>query len=310
MPTLPTLYILTGPTAVGKTELALQWAECNNAEIVSCDSLLVYQGMDIGTAKPTSVELNRIPHHLIDIVPVSEQYTIKQYIDTAIRVINDVALRGKKILIVGGSGFYLKSFLAPLLDSVEIPKVIKSQVNHLYEEKGLPVLVARLLDLNPQGVGTLDLHNPRRVIKALERCISTGKALIELRKEYSDLQSPFHNYPKTVTLLQRDAEDLRSRIRGRVQAMFHAGLVKEVQTLLQKNIFNNPSAVSAIGYKEVIEWLQSDQNQLLTTLEEKIIQNTLKLVAKQRKWFRHQIQFDKVINLSKTEPKLMDLFFC
>lgn len=304
----PTLYILTGSTAVGKTELALEWAECNNAEIISCDSLLVYQGMDIGTAKPTSAELVRVPHHLINIVPASKQYTVKKYIDAAIEVVNGIALRGKKILIVGGSGFYLKSFLAPLLDSIEIPKTVKSQVNHLYEQKGLMKLVSHLLELNPQGVGTLDLNNPRRVTKAVERCIATGRTLIELKKECNDLQSPFHNCLKSVTLLQRDSEDLQNRIRERVRAMFQVGLIKEVQHLLQENILANPSAASAIGYKEIIEWLQSGQNNSITALQEKVIQSTLKFVAKQRKWFRHQIQLDKVINLSKTKVEPMDLF--
>lgn len=304
----PTLYILTGPTAVGKTELALEWAQRNDAEIISCDSLLVYKGMNIGTAKPTTLELASVPHHLINVVDIRIQYTVKQYIEAALAAIQKIISEGRKILIVGGSGFYLKSFLVPLLDNVEIPAAIVNEVNKLYQEGGLSVIVQLLLERNPEGVGKLDLHNPRRVVKALQRSLVTGKTLMELEKDYNSLESPFAVYPKTVTLLERDQADLKNRIQKRVTHMLASGLIEEVQLLLKKGILENPSAASAIGYKEVIKWIQLGQIGPLASLEEEIIQNTLRLVSKQRKWFRHQMQFDQTINLSEVTPTAEILF--
>src|SRR2546423_950109 len=117
----PVLHVLTGPTAVGKTEWALRWAEENNAEIVSCDSLLFYRGMDIGTAKPTPVERARVRHHLIDICDVRELMDVTHYVTKAREAVNEITARGRGVLVTGGSGFYLKSFFAPVADDVAVP---------------------------------------------------------------------------------------------------------------------------------------------------------------------------------------------
>src|SRR6185436_658468 len=114
----PVLHVLTGPTAVGKTEWALRWAEANNAEIVSCDSLLFYRGMDLGTAKPTAAELQRVPHHLIDVCDVTDPMDVTRYVTLARKAVAEIAARGRQILVTGGSGFYLRCFFAPVADEV------------------------------------------------------------------------------------------------------------------------------------------------------------------------------------------------
>lgn len=288
---LKKLHILTGTTAVGKTEIAIKWALENNAEILSCDSLLFYKGMDIGTAKPTAQELNEVKHHGINIVAVYHNYNIKEYIDYAKEIIRDIHSREKKVLIVGGSGFYLKAFLAPVVDEIEVSKIIKEKVDKIFENQGPSGLLQELDNINKQGTGDLDRKNPRRVMKALQRCLATGKSCIELKESFEQSATPFDEYDKDVVLLQREPDDLKIRIVKRVERMFELGLVEEVRRLIGQGIKQNPSAASAIGYREVIKWIENGANQAnLNLLKSQIVQNTNKLVAKQRKWFRTQLR--------------------
>lgn len=304
-----TLYVLTGPTAVGKTEYSLRWAEQNNAEILSCDSTLFYQGMDLGTAKPSRDELERVPHHGIDLVPVSQQYSIAEYLNYSQGVIQDVFSRGKRLLITGGSGFYLKSFFEPVVDDVNISDSVHYEVVALDEQGGLHSMVKRLLELNPEGVGELDLQNPRRVARALERCLATGKSVVELRNAFASQKTPFDHYSKRLTLLTRPPEALEKRIRLRARGMIYIGLIDEVKRLLDEGILNNPSAASAIGYKETIQWLRLGKTDR-SSLEAAIVRNTLKLVKKQRTWFNTQIRPDQIIDLEEQEVDTPELFTC
>src|SRR5688572_18814316 len=154
------LHVLTGPTAVGKTEWALRWAERHEAEIVSCDSLLFYRGMDVGTAKPGAAERARVPHHLIDIRDVTEPMDVAGFATLARAAVDDILQRGRAVLVTGGSGFYLKTFLGPVTDDVEVPPAVRAAVARLTPAEA----VERLRALNPQGLGTLDVANPRRVV--------------------------------------------------------------------------------------------------------------------------------------------------
>ncbi len=275
------IHLLTGCTAVGKTELALQWAEENDAEIVSCDSLLFYRGMDIGTAKPTKEELIRVPHHLIDICEPSERMDIARYVNMARKTVHDILSRGHRVLVTGGSGFYLKAFLAPVVDGVVVSKEIRESV----EKLTLAEAVAHLGELNPDG--TLDRDNPRRVTRALERCLASGRSLRQLRDDFAAQPSAFADYEVELVELVRDREVLAQRIRERVDTMLAAGLVTEVEQLLERNLQANPSAALSIGYREVIEMLAGELPR--ETLAEKISQNTRGLVKKQRTWFRTQL---------------------
>lgn len=292
------LYLLTGPTGVGKTELALDWAGKNEAEILSCDSLLFYRGMDIGTAKPSLSEQLQVIHHGIDVSPVDQQFNIKSYIDLAKQVVKSVQENGKKLLIVGGSGFYLKSFFSPVVDHIDVPDSLNKEVLELYERSGLDGLMSELLKLNPQGVGDLDVLNHRRVIKALLRCRASGKTLLELKASFDAQQSPFAAYEKKICIVDRNPEVLKERIRSRVFEMIRLGLIDEVELLIQQGIEKNPSAANAIGYRETIAWLKN-HNSSKTDLAEAIILNTKKLVAKQRKWYRTQIKGAQLINLDE-----------
>ena len=283
-----TLHIITGPTAVGKTEYALSYAQKHDAEIVSCDASLVYRGMNIGTAKPSPEELARVPHHLIDVNEVDEPYDIVAYVRDAQAAVKDIFARGKSVVVTGGSGFYLKSFFAPVIDIVVVSDAIRAQVADLYESKGLEGLVADLGQRSPEGFGNLDRLNPRRVLRALERCIASGKSLPALQAEFAARPEPYAEFQKRYVLLERDAENLRQRVTRRVEMMLQAGLIEEVECLRELGIESNSSAATAIGYRETLSYLKGDIQ--LKALAPAIIQNTNHLVKKQRTWFRTQIR--------------------
>jgi len=291
----PKLYIITGPTAVGKTEYALSFAETHNAEIVSCDASLVYRGMDIGTAKPTPEDLARVPHHLIDVQPVDQPYDIVAYVRDAETVVADIFARGKSVVVTGGSGFYLKSFFAPVIDLVKVSDSVRESVAHLYEAQGLEGLLQELRQRSPAGLGNLDSMNPRRVLRALERSIASGKSLPELQAEFAARPEPYRECEKKLILLERDTENLRQRIALRAEQMVKDGLIYEVEDLIQQDLRKNPSAASAIGYRETLAFL--DHKIELRELVPEIVQNTIHLVKKQRTWFRTQIRRpDELIN--------------
>ncbi len=294
-----TLYILTGPTAAGKSALALTWAEANNAEILSCDSMLVYRGMDIGTAKPSAEERRRAPHHGLDLIPVNQPFSVGEYVEMARGVVADIFSRGRKVLVVGGSGFYLKSFFAPVTDRLEIPPQIKQTVKAIAALSGLDGLRSELLKLNPDGVGEIDMQNPRRVQSALERCLASGRSVIALRRDFESQTSVFHHYEKRVCCLRRDREDLKRRIQLRVNAMLEAGLVKEVRGLLEAGIKQNPNAASAIGYRETITHIEKDGS--IEDLKSDIVKNTISLVKKQHSWLKKQISQESEMFLDEAE---------
>ncbi|HBM85288.1 MAG TPA: tRNA (adenosine(37)-N6)-dimethylallyltransferase MiaA [Opitutae bacterium] len=282
------LHIITGPTAVGKTEYALSYAAKHNAEIVSCDASLVYRGMDIGTAKPSPDELDRVPHHLIDVNEVDAPYDVVAYVRDAEAAVADIFARGKSVVVTGGSGFYLKSFFASVIDLVVVSDAIRVEVADLYAANGLEGLVAELRQRSPQGLGNLDVMNPRRVLRALERCIASGKSLPDLQAEFAARPEPYSDCEKNYILLERDPENLRQRIARRVDQMMQSGLVEEVECLRELGIERNPSAASAIGYRETLAYLRGEIE--LKALVPAIVQNTNHLVKKQRTWFRTQIR--------------------
>lgn len=291
------LHIISGPTAVGKTAYALEYAQAHNAEIVSCDASLVYRGMDIGTAKPTEVEMAAVPHHLIDLCSVDTPFDIVAFDQAAQAAIAEISRRGKSVVVTGGSGFYLKSFLAPVIDTVVVNDAVRAEVAAIYEESGLEGLLVALAHCSPEGFGALDIKNPRRVLRALERCLASGKSLPELQADFAARPEPYPDYDKKLVLLERDSEELRERVAGRVDQMLEAGLLAEVEQLKAQGIERNPSAASAIGYRETLAYLRGELSE--AELKPAIVQNTNHLVKKQRTWFRTQIRdADEVVRFA------------
>lgn len=285
-PTGPALRVLTGPTAVGKTEAALRWAEQHDAEIISCDSVCVYRGMDIGSAKPTPAEQLRVRHHGLDLVEPSERYAIPRYIDMARAAIAAAHARGRRVLITGGSGFYLAAFFGPVIDALEIPPAVADEVRTLHRQ-GPAALLLRLRALEgPTLPAWLDLRNPIRVAKALERRMASGRPLDALRDEFLARKSPFADHAVTCEVLERPDAELKARIALRTDLMLRTGLIEESTRLLAMNLDPELTSARAVGYRAVMDWLAGGSRVAREGLVERINLDTWALVRTQRKWLR------------------------
>lgn len=293
-----TLHLLTGSTASGKSALALAWAQAHGAEILSCDALQVYQGLDIGTAKPTAAERALAPHHGLDLCDPARAFSVAEYRDYAARTVAEIHRRGKAVVVVGGSGFYLKCFFAPVADDVDVPEVVEREVRAWEVSGGLAALVARLRAASPAGTGAVDLRNPRRVSRALARCLASGLGVPELAARFAQQGTPFDSFEKKLVRIDRAPAELAERIRARAAQMVRAGLIEEVRRWAD-SLRANPAAGSAIGYRETLAWLDEGEKAPRAELAEAIAQRTRQLVKKQRTWFRTQLPPHRVVELTE-----------
>jgi tRNA dimethylallyltransferase len=279
MPSQPALVLLVGPTAVGKTELAIQLAETLGAEIISADSRLFYRGMDIGTAKPAPQELQRVPHHLIDIVDPDETLSLAVFQHMARDAIAGVQRRSKLPLLVGGTGQYVRA----VTEGWQPPEVapdtrLRDELGRLKDERGSDWLHARLQQLDPAAAESIDPRNTRRTIRALEVILTTGRLFSAQRRHG---QSPYH----LVTIgLSRPRPDLYARIDARIEAMFKAGLLDEVRGLLDAGYGPGLPAMSAIGYRECARVIQEQWDAEQAKAEMR--RATRMYVRRQSNWFK------------------------
>jgi tRNA dimethylallyltransferase len=286
MKTAPTLRLLTGPTASGKTETALRWAESCGGEILSCDSVCIYRGLNIGSAKPSAAEQARAPHHGIDLAEPAERYSVAAYVTYARGIIDSAIARGKPLMVTGGSGFYFAAFFGPVADALEIPEAASTEAKEL-QNRGVEFLRKRLEELEGGKLPTwLDVDNPIRLTKALERRLASGRPLDELRDDFLGKPGPFADLKFETEVIDRPDPELRTRIATRTRAMLAGGLIEEATWLLSLNLDDTLPAARAVGYRETMDWLREGQKQPLETLAQTIDLNTWGLVGKQRKWFR------------------------
>ena len=221
--------MLAGVTAAGKSSISMNWAHQIRGEILSCDSVAVYRGMDIGSAKPSIAERQEIPHYGIDLVEVNELFSVADYQVYIKKTVQEMRAKKKPIVVVGGSGFYLQSFLSPVVDGVQVSAEIRGQVEELYLEEDLDGILSELKKLNPDGLGEMDTLNPRRVIRGLERCLASGKSILELKNDFEKKPNPFPEFDKQVLWLDRENGDLDRRISDRSQKMLKGGLLSETR---------------------------------------------------------------------------------
>ncbi len=281
--------IITGPTCCGKTKAAIELAEKINGEIISCDSVLVYRKMDIGSAKPTKEEIRAIPHHLIDVADISEKFDVARYVELAKEALEKIVAKGKKPIVAGGSGFYLKAWFSAVADNVKISDEIKKISNKIEQENGLEGMKNELSKLDPLANLYVDINNPRRIKNALERCLATGKPIKQLLDEFKALPCPFGEIDRTLTILDLPDNILLNRISERANDMIKNGIIEETKNLIENGLLENQSARTAIGYRETIAWLEEGANNI-DALKEIIIKNTMQLVKKQRKFFRNNLK--------------------
>lgn len=273
------VLVLVGPTAVGKTELAIRLAEKLEGEIVSADSRLLYRGMDIGTAKPTKNEMARAQHHMIDLAEPNDIWSLATFQQKMLATIEDIQSRGKLPIVAGGTGQYIRSLMEGWIIPTVLPDPrLREVLEQFGREIGAAELHRRLSLIDPNASAKMDANNLRRSIRALEVIFTTG----ELFSTQKDKQPPDLDFK--IIGLSRPREELYSRVDLRIEAMFETGFVDEVKNLLDKGYNHDLPTLSAIGYREVIQFLNGD-----ITLEETKVQmrkKTREFIRRQANWFK------------------------
>jgi tRNA dimethylallyltransferase len=274
--------LLAGPTAVGKSEIALRLAEQIGGEIISVDSMQVYRGMDVGTAKPSAAERARAPHHLLDILDLTQAFDAAQFVHRARQAVADIQGRGRLPILCGGTGLYFKAFLAGLAEMPPADTALRT----VLAATPLPDLLRELAERDPAAYERIDRQNPRRVIRAIEVIRLTGKPFSAQRTPWQ----PSALAPGASSLcfgISRSTADLHRRIEARVDAMFQRGWVAETEHLLERGLAENQTAMQALGYRQIVEHLRGVRS--LPETIDLVKQRTRQFARRQRTWFRRQL---------------------
>lgn len=285
------ITIITGATASGKSQCAIDFALENNASIISCDSIQVYKYMDIGSAKLTKDEMQGVKHYLIDIAKPSKSFDVFSYIEEVKLAIEDITASGKNIVVAGGSPFYLQSFFSAITDDIKVSETTRNYVKNLEEDGGKIALQEKLLSLDSNASKFVDMANPRRLTRAIERVMESGLGVEEILENFKKMPCPYGDIKRNVIFLNRPKDEMQERIEKRTQLMLNAGLIKECENLLKLDIKTNPSAYLSTGYIECFRAIESG-NIDEAKLAQEISQNTLKLVKKQGKFFRNTLKLN------------------
>lgn len=274
-------WFITGPTAGGKTAVGIELACALGGEILSLDSMAVYRGLDIGTAKPTPAERARVPHHLLDLVEPDEEFSVAQYVEQASRVAADVTARGRVPIFVGGTPLYLKALLRGIFAGPPADWEFRRECQALAEREGPAALHARLAEVDPAAARRLPVQDQRRVIRALEVWTKTGRPLTAWQQQFDQARPAA---ACRVFVLDWPRDQLHRRINARVDAMFAAGLVDEVRRLLAAEASWARTASQALGYREVAAHVRGETD-LATTIE-LVKTRTRQFAKRQLTWFR------------------------
>lgn len=293
------LFILIGPTAVGKTAVSLDLAKKLDGEIISADSMQIYKYMDIGTAKITSDEMQNIPHHLVDIIYPDESFTVSDYKLRATQYISEINRKNKLPIVVGGTGLYINSLVYKLNFATVPPNdVIRERLENLGNEYGNEYLHNILLKVDKASGERISIQDKKRVIRALEINEITGKTMTEYNKDFRETND---DYDLVMVCLNMDRAKLYERINHRVDLMLEQGLVEEVKGILSKGYDKSLVALQGIGYKEIIMYL--DNNYTLEYAVDKIKQGSRNYAKRQLTWFRrdNRIKWIDVDNFQDIE---------
>ena len=272
---------LTGATAVGKTAVGIALAKRIGAEIISLDSMAIYRGMDIGTAKPTAAQRLEVPHHLLDFVSPSEEFSVAQYIDAAAATVAEIRSRGREPLFVGGTPLYLKSLLRGMFESPPANWQLRDEIEREVANVGQQALYERLVHVDPVAASHIHPHDRRRLIRALEVYRATGEPISHQQLQFEEGRPADEC---RVFALRRSREELHRRIEARVEAMVTAGLVEEVEQILAEGEQLSRTARQAVGYREALEYLagEHDRDEII----ERIKARTRRFAKRQGTWFR------------------------
>ena len=276
------IICIAGPTASGKTALAVELAKIFNGEVVSCDSMQVYRRMDIGTAKPTAEEMQGIVHHMLDVAEPDEDFSVSRYCCLASKIVDDIIARGKTAIIAGGTGLYMDSLIKGN-DFAPFPSTgMREKLEAQADAEGMEAMLSLLNSIDPEAAARLHLKDRKRIIRALEVYYETGETITQHNRKTQAIPPKYQ--PLWLGLDFEDRAELYSRIDKRVDLMLEAGLVEEIKTLLASGIPAKCTAMQAIGYKEFVDAL--DGKISIEEAADQVRQSSRRYAKRQLTWFR------------------------
>lgn len=276
------IVAVVGPTASGKTKLAVALALALNGEVVSADSMQIYRSMDIGTAKPTKAEMCGIPHHMLDVADPREEFSVARYVSMATQCIEDILSRGKLPIVAGGTGLYIDSLISGRTFAAFDPSsALRQQLTEQFTQKGGADMLEELAKVDPQCAQRLHPNDAKRIIRALEVWYSTGKTITQHNLDTQSLPPRYTALRLGLAFERR--EDLWAHINRRVDAMMEAGLVDEVRALLQSGVDVHCTAMQAIGYKELAHAVRTGGD--ISAAAEEVKLRSRQYAKRQLTWF-------------------------
>ena len=277
------LLVICGPTASGKTALAVALAKATGGEVVSADSMQIYRRMDIGTAKPTEEEMDGVPHHMLDVADPGEDYSVARYVSDATACVEDILSRGKLPIVAGGTGLYIDNLLAGR-EFAAFTGQWRQKLQERAEREGIEVLYRELEQVDPQRAAKLHLADGKRIIRALEVWHETGETITDHDRRTAALPPRYEAVRIGLTFAER--ADMWERIDRRVDQMMAAGLVEEVEDLLSSGVPESCTAMQAIGYKEMVAALR--EGRAVDEAAEEIKLRSRQYAKRQLTWFRRE----------------------
>lgn len=282
------LIFLVGPTAIGKTGISFELAKLVNGEIISCDSMQVYNGMNVGTSKPARIMLTAIPHHMIDIIEPSDEFSVARFRKLAVKAIEDILKRGKTPLVVGGSGLYVKVLIDGIFEAPSADRELRQRLKQEADEFGIEVLYKKLKEVDKESASRIHPNDLRRILRALEVYEKAKAPISQLKSNTVGLGD---KYDIRIFGLNMERPALYKKIDERVDLMFNEGLVDEARRLMERNL--SLTASQALGYKEVFAFLRNECD----IEEAKILikRNTRHYAKRQLTWFRRDKKIEWIM---------------
>lgn len=279
----PHIIIIAGPTAVGKTKTSIELAKALNTEIISADSIQIYRGCDIGSAKVTIEEMQGIKHHLIDIKEPYENYSVKEYREDAFKIINELHAENKIPIVCGGTGFYINSLIYDMnLDDNSQDDFVREKIYEIYEEKGIDYIRDALFYIDKKSFDRINVNDTKRNIRAIEYFICTGNKFSDT---FNSIREINNNITFSYYALEMQRDLLYDRINKRVDLMLEEGLIDEVKNLMSNGITKDNQSMQAIGYKEIIKYLEGKWD--FDFAIDKLKQFSRNYAKRQLTWFRN-----------------------
>ena len=276
---VPKIIVLTGPTATGKSKLALEWCRRLDAEIVSADSIQVYKYLNIGSAKPEAEILRAFPHHLIDRIDPDEEYHAGRFAEEADDAIGKIRARNRHVIVVGGTGLYLRALIRGLVKAPPVSFEAKEEVDRIFQAKGVVSAYRRLKELDPETARNLNPSDSQRIDRAMKFFLTTGKSLASLQKEH-----PFSTprYDSLIFTIAMERRLIYERINQRVLTMIKRGLVRETESLIDRGYGSSLKSMNSIGYKQATAYLEGKMEH--ATMVESIQTKTRNYAKRQITW--------------------------